>query len=93
MSLPDIELLEANHKFPGQFPIKVIGTNTDTFNKAIVQIFREELRLDEDPEYSVRATKAGRHVSFSFSPTFESAQQVLGVYARINTVDGVVMIL
>ena len=93
MSLPDIELLETNHEFPGPFPIKVIGTNSDEFISSIVRIFREELELDDDPQYRLKTTKQGRHTSISFDTVFESAQQVLDVYARIGKTDGVVMIL
>ena len=93
MNLPSIELLEARHKFPGPFTIKVIGSARDNFIARVIAAVRMELKLDDDPQFRLRSTKAGRHVSITLIPDFETPQQVLAVYSRLSQVSGLVMIL
>lgn len=91
--LPPVELLEATHNFPCAYVFKAIGRGDETFIALVVAIVREELQQEFDPPYEVNHSSRGRHVSVTVSPWVESAAQVLAVYERIRTVDGLVMML
>lgn len=93
MKMPPIELLEAEHEFPGPFMIKVIGEADGLFLARIVAAVRDELQSDVDPPFRMRSTKSGRHVSITLEPEFESPQQVLATYSRLSQTSGLVMMM
>ncbi len=86
-----IELLNATHDFPCAYVLKVIGVAADDFVVRVVLAVREEIAGSVDPPYRLRCTPAGKHVSITFEPTLESAEQVLGIYDRMRAVNGVVL--
>ncbi len=88
-----IDLLNATHEFPCKVMVKVIGTNSAAFMTEVVQSVRVELRLKFDPPIRTRETKGGRHISITLEPYFENAEEVLDVYDRFRSIDGVVMVL
>jgi putative lipoic acid-binding regulatory protein len=93
VQLPSVELLESRHQFPCSFTFKVIGTAADNFTARVVSHVRDELGMEQDPPYSLRSTKGGKHVAISLEPHCESAQQVLAIYSRLSGMDGLVMLL
>ena len=92
MNLPSTELLEERHSFPCPYTFKVIGAADENFTARIVAQVRDELDLTEDPPFTLRSTKTGKHISISLEPNCQSAQQVLAVYARLSQADGLVML-
>jgi putative lipoic acid-binding regulatory protein len=87
-----IELLEANHSFPGPYLFKVIGRQERGFVARVVAAVREEMAEPVDPPYKVRETAGGRHVSITLEPVMQTAEQVLAVYRRIRSVTGIVVL-
>lgn len=85
-----LELLNSTHEFPCAFTIKVIGLAEDSFEKRVVQVICDALHCDEIP-YSTRETPKKKHVAVTLEPELISAEQVLLLYERIRSVDGVVM--
>lgn len=49
-------------------------------------------QLDEPP-YSIREARGGRHIAITLEPHFSAAEQVLALYAQLRDVQGVVMLL
>jgi len=76
--LPAIELLEANHTFPGPYIFKAIGRVDNGFVARVVAAVREELAFETDPPFKVREATGGR--------------QVLAVYRRIRTMAGLIFL-
>jgi putative lipoic acid-binding regulatory protein len=87
-----IELLQANHSFPGPYLFKVIGRQERGFVARVVAAVREEMAEPVDPPYKVRETAGGRHVSVTLEPVMQTAEQVLAVYRRIRSVAGIVVL-
>jgi uncharacterized protein len=87
-----IELLQANHKFPGPYLFKAIGRQEKGFVARVVAAVRDEMAEPIDPPYKVRESAGGRHVSVSVEPVMQTAQQVLAVYRRIQSVAGLVIL-
>lgn len=92
-SLPPQELLEATHSFPGKYVFKAIGRNENEFVERVVAAIRAELQHDFDPPFEVKLSAQGRHVSVTIEPWMETAVQVLAVYQRIRTVEGLMLLL
>jgi len=88
-----LQLLESQHTFPGVFVFKAIGKTEDDFARRVLTAIREVLLADEDPPHSLREAARGKHVAVTAEPRVQSAAQVLAIYARIRTVDGLVMLL
>jgi uncharacterized protein len=91
--LASIELLENTHQFPCIFMFKAIGRAEDGFVGRVVAAVRDELGHDQDPRYTVRQARGGRHVAVTIEPTVQTPQQVLAVYRRMQVVAGLVMLL
>ena len=92
MAVPSIEILEANHDFPGPYMFKVIGAADENFTARVVAHVRDEMQLEIDPPFTLRETSKGKHVAITLEPQCESAQQVIAIYGRLMGMDGVVML-
>lgn len=86
-----LELLNSTHQFPCAFMIKIIGLHSDDFAARVVEAIQLELGVESDVPHRVRVTPAGRHVSITAEPEVACAEQVLAIYERIRSLEGVVM--
>jgi uncharacterized protein len=93
MKIPPIDLLNANHTFPGLYTFKIIGVNTDKFVERSVRTAQLELGSLETPSYSTRLAEGGRHVAVTMEILVESAEQVLALYARFKELEGLIILL
>jgi len=91
--LPSIALLEDTHTFPGVYVFKVIGRTEGAFAARVVAAARQALQWDEDPPFRLRETAGGRYVAVTLEPELASAHQVLAVYNRLRSMDGLVLCL
>ncbi len=73
--------------------IKVIGENRASFVEEVVSQVRIESTVDEEPPYSTREARGGRHIAITLEPRLEDAERVLAIYARLKVIQGVVMLL
>lgn len=92
-TLPSIELLESGHEFPGPYLFKVIGRPADDFVRRTVAAVRAALDRLDDPPYTIRESRGGRHVALTLEVPVASAREVLDVYRRVQELDGLVMLL
>jgi putative lipoic acid-binding regulatory protein len=89
-----LALLEATHEFPCHYQLTVIALNRDPVTEAV----REVVTVDVDLEvatldHKMTASGGGKYLSHRFLVPVAGAAEVLELYARVRTVDGVVMIL
>lgn len=90
---PPLELLTANHTFPGVYQIKAIGAVDDTFVNRVLDAVHAELLDHARIEHSVRSTPNGRHVSLTLDLTVDTPEQVRAIYARIHELEGLILLL
>ena len=90
---PSVDLLESTHQFPGNYTIKAIGLAEDGFEQRVVEAVTSLLAAPSDLEYTVRATKGGRHVAVTLDLTVQNAEQVRSIYAEIQDVNGLTLLL
>jgi putative lipoic acid-binding regulatory protein len=93
VKLPSLELLEATHKFPGNYTVKAIGRGDSHFVALVVAAIREVLGLDQDPPYTLRESGSSAHVAITLELHLDSAAQVHAIYHRLVNVPGLVLLL
>lgn len=92
-NLPDLELLESTHSFPGTYVFKVIGSTDGNFVGRVVAAVRRELPDLIEPSFSIRRTAGRRHVCVTIEPLVDDGRQVLAIYRSLQDVEGLVMLL
>lgn len=90
---PSIDLLESVHAFPGTYQMKVIGIADDDFENRVLAVVYEELAVPSDVDVSSRTTPSGKHVALTLDLTVQTADQVRRIYARIQEVVGLTLLL
>lgn len=90
---PSVDLLESTHPFPGTYTIKAIGTAEGDFERRVVEAAAAQLATAADLDHSVRATRKGRHVAVTLHVTVQNAEQVRAIYAALQAVDGLTLLL
>jgi putative lipoic acid-binding regulatory protein len=89
-----IELLEANHEFPGDFTVSVIARNDDAVADAVLAAAAAGLGEPLGAGAHERHPSAhGKYISHRLKVPCASAEAVLVLYARLRAVDGVITIL
>jgi putative lipoic acid-binding regulatory protein len=92
-NFPSIEALEANHRFPTRYCIKVIGQANDGFLARVVERARLCLTHDTSPQYTFRQTQNGKHLAVTLEIPASDPQQILDVYQGLAIEPGVVLLL
>jgi putative lipoic acid-binding regulatory protein len=101
-----LALLEANHAFPGDYPLTVIARNDEAVTAAVLLAIQEVLRealgegLGEGLGASLpetareqRLSAGGKYVSHRLSVPCAAAIDVVRLYERVRRVDGVMTVL
>jgi putative lipoic acid-binding regulatory protein len=88
-----IALLEANHQFPTDYALSVIAHSGDQITALIIQAAFEGDAAPAPEAHTTRPSSGGKYLSHRLTIHCADAQQVLRVYARLRTVEGVVTIL
>ena len=89
---PSVELLESTHPFPGSYTIKAIGQADDDFEQRVIAAVSAYLAAASDLDYTVRATKGGRHVALTLDINVQNAEQVRSIYAELRDVRGLTLL-
>jgi len=89
-----LELLEANHSFPGFFSLSILCHNKPGVPDAVRAALNDVLSVPvDDAFWKTQESKKANYVSHRVTVTCDSAQHVLDVYERLNGVEGVIRVL
>lgn len=89
-----IELLEANHTFPGNISVSVIARNDDQVAARILAAASAALGQPlPDAAHDRVPSAQGKYVSHRLDVPCASAEAVLDLFARLRAVDGVITVL
>jgi putative lipoic acid-binding regulatory protein len=97
LSEPDrqrsIDLLNANHVFPGDYPVSVIALNAEPVATALAAAASQGQPGPLSGEaHQVRPSANGKYVSHRFTLRVQDAEAVLDLYARLRAIDGVITV-
>ena len=79
-------------QFPCEFPIKVMGLNTETFQATIRVILRKHVHSDEIA-YSSQPSSGDKYLSITATFTAQSKEQLDALYRELNNHELVLMTL
>ena len=88
-----LDLLRKNHAFPGPYMFKVIGRDQDGFVARVIEAVRLALQVNIDPPFRVQPSATGKHLSVTVEPHVFSENEVLLVYAQLQNLQGVMMVM
>jgi len=89
-----LDLLEANHVFPGDYPLTVIALNSEAVTVALIESVQEGLAEPlAEAARETRSSSGGKYLSHRMRVPCASAADVIRLYARIRGVEGVVTVL
>jgi len=79
--------------FPCEFPVKVMGVNTDSFEQEIVMIARRHIPDLGEASVRSRPSSSGNYLSVTITFTAQSREQLDQLYLAVNAHPGVRMVL
>ena len=89
-----VALLEANHTFPGPFPLTVVTVNDDAVVSRVRVLLDEGRPHAISPgDWSTRESRAGKYVSHRVRVHCQSAEDALGLYEILRGIEGVVTVM
>ena len=80
-------------EYPGRFPLKVFGKDTDDFESVVIDLVRARIPEAEHIEVSRRLSKGGKYVALTLTFTVHTQQQLEDIYQDLYQCDQVVMSL
>jgi putative lipoic acid-binding regulatory protein len=78
--------------FPCEFPLKVMGLNTETFQSSIKTIIRKHVNADEIA-YSTQLSSGDKYISITATFTAHGKEQLDALYRELNDHELVLMTL
>jgi putative lipoic acid-binding regulatory protein len=89
-----IELLEANHTFPGPISVSVIARNDEEVAAKVLAAASAALGQPlAEADHERHPSAQGKYVSHRLNVHCASADAVLDLFARLRAVDGVITVL
>lgn len=90
---PPIDLLKANHSFPGPYIFKVIVENRSGLLDEVMELLDQAVQRKLSGNKTQRESSGGKHASLTLELVMMSAEEIHTIYATLKTISGVVLIL
>jgi putative lipoic acid-binding regulatory protein len=79
--------------FPSDFPIKVMGANSDDFEVLVVSIIEKYASIVAEGGVKARLSRGGKFISLTVHIMAESQEQLNAIYRELSAHDRVLMML
>ena len=79
--------------FPCQFPIKIMGVQSETFEASVVMIARKHISNLGEGSVQSRPSKTGKYLSVTITFQADSREQLDNLYRELSACDDVKMVL
>ena len=79
--------------FPCQFPIKIMGVQSPTFETSIVMVARKHIPNLGEGSVKSRTSKTGKYLSVTITFQADSREQLDNLYRELSARDDVKMVL
>lgn len=79
--------------FPCQFPIKIMGLQSDSFETAMVMVARKHIPNLGEGSVKSRPSKTGKYLSVTITFQATSREQLDNLYRELSARDDVKMVL
>lgn len=88
-----VELLEANHHFPGPYHLSLVTLNEIAVVMTVRALVEEGGRPVPDADWQTRLSSGGKYASHRVRVLCDNAHEVLALYDRLWGTPGLVSIL
>lgn len=89
MTERDETLLE----FPCEFPIKIMGKDTEVFRSVTLEIVQTHMGRTASIQVTERLSAGGKYLALTYTVTASSREQLDGLYQALTACEHVVMAL
>lgn len=79
--------------YPCQFPIKVIGENTEELEKIIVKVMATFCEVIHPDDLTIRPSKNGKYISITFTIVAKSREYIEQIYSTLNAQKEIKMVM
>jgi len=79
--------------FPCQFPIKIMGVQSDSFEDTMVMIARKHIPNLGEGSIKSKPSKTGKYLALTITFQAESREQLDNLYRELSAHDDVKMVL
>ena len=79
--------------YPCQFPIKVIGENTEKLEKVIIEVMSSFGEVIHPDEIAIKHSKNEKYSSITFEIVARSREYIVQIYSELNAQKEVKMVL
>ena len=79
--------------YPCQFPIKVIGENTEELEKIIIKVMSSFGEVIHHDDISINHSKNEKYLSITFKIVAKSKEHIEQIYSELNAQKEVKMVL
>ena len=86
--LPNLELIESLHKFPGAYTFKVIGDSRSDLVADTLTMAMAAVGQDRNFNHSIRTSSGGKHTAVTLSVHVENASEVHAIYDHLLKITG-----
>jgi putative lipoic acid-binding regulatory protein len=93
MKFPPLDLIKANHVFPGIYTFKVVALHHEELPNKLATIIKNKLGRPQLPTFNHRKSTSGKHISITFDLHLEQAEEVHIIYEVLVITEGVVLVL
>ncbi|MDQ7058644.1 MAG: DUF493 domain-containing protein [Ghiorsea sp.] len=93
MSEESISNEELGMTFPCYFPLKVMGTNSGSFENDMIMIVRKHIPSLDDDAVKSKPSKTGKYLALTITFTAQSKEELDNLYREINAHPDVKMTL
>lgn len=80
-------------EFPCDYPVKVMGSSTGTFERDVVEVCRVHAPEVQEQHVSVRQSRAGNYLSVTVTIRATGEAQLRALFADLKNVGGLKLVL
>jgi len=79
--------------FPTDFPLKIMGRNTDDFRSLVLGIVRKHMGEVDTAQIEERPSRDGNYLGLTYTVRAESRQQLDNLYLELTSCEKVLIVL
>ncbi len=80
-------------EFPCRFPVKAMVRRSDGAQKAVLEVVEQHVEISRSDDVRVRPSRNGKYESITVTVNVDSREHLERIYAEIQALDVVVMML
>ena len=80
-------------KFPSEFPLKIMGRNTDDFRSLVLGIVQQHMGTVDPAKIEERPSRDGNYLGLTYTVWAQSKQQLDDLYSALTSCEKILIVL